>query len=152
MPVLQFLDCPLIDLPEKGSFSTLGPMASMFRGNPRPPAVQYVWGVTNQARGAGLFRRFFKRNIRNCMAPMERFIFWAMSRGFIPEMMSFRSISSSVSVQELPAGRGPVNFPPHSGRSKDHALSGIVAVRYVHAPHLLSDRRRKAGQVVNIDG
>jgi hypothetical protein len=39
---------------------------------------------------------------------MERFIFWAISRDFIPEVTSLRSISSSVSVQGRPAGRGPV--------------------------------------------
>src|ERR1700688_2766145 len=43
------------------------------------------------------------------MAPMERFIFWAISRGFIPEVTSLRSILSCVSVQRRPAGRGPVN-------------------------------------------
>jgi hypothetical protein len=45
------------------------------------------------------FRGFLKRKIRDWMAPMERFIFWAISRGFIPEVTSLRSISSSVSVQ-----------------------------------------------------
>jgi hypothetical protein len=74
--------------------------------------VQYVWGgLANQARGADRFRGFLKRKIREWMAPMERFIFWAISRGFIPEVISLRSISSSVSVQGRPAGRGPVISP-----------------------------------------
>jgi len=42
------------------------------------------------------------------MAPTERFSFCAISRGFIPEASSLRNISSSVSVQGRPAGRGPV--------------------------------------------
>ena len=32
------------------------------------------------------------------------------------------------------------------------AATGIVAVGRVHVPYLLSDRRRMAGQVANIDG
>jgi hypothetical protein len=71
-------------------------------------------GLANQALGADRFRGFFKRNIRDWMAPIERFIFWAISRGFIPEVSSLRSISSSVSVQRWPAGRGPVICPSPS--------------------------------------
>jgi len=82
---------------------------------------------------------------------MERFIFWAISRGFIPEVTSLRSISSSVSVHGRPAGRGPVIFAPPSGRSTGPP-SGIMAVGRVHVRYLLSDRRRMAGQVANIDG
>ena len=61
--------------------------------------------------GGSRFRGFLKRKIRDWMAPMERFIFGAICRGFIPEASSFRSISSSVIVQGPPAGRGPVIFP-----------------------------------------
>jgi hypothetical protein len=69
----------------------------------------------NQERfGGSRFRGFFKRNIRDWMAPMERFIFWAISSGFIPEVSSLRSISSSVSVQRRPAGRGPLITPSPS--------------------------------------
>ena len=99
-------------------------MESRFRGNPRPPAVQYVWeGFANQARGADLFRGFFKRNIRDWMAPIERFIFWAISSGFIPEVSSLRSISSSVSVQRRPAGRGPLISPSLSSPAAVNQLA-----------------------------
>jgi hypothetical protein len=81
------------------------------------------------------------------MAPMERFIFWAISRGFIPEVTSLRSISSSVSVHGRPAGRGPVIFPPPFGRSKDPTgpPSGIVAVLSACRARICL-RCRKAGR------
>jgi hypothetical protein len=63
-------------------------------------------------------RGFLKRKIRDRTAPMVRFIFWAISGGFIPEPSSFRSISSSVSVQGRPFGRGPVTSPSPSARSQ----------------------------------
>jgi hypothetical protein len=48
-------------------------------------------GLANQALGADRFRGFFKGNIRDWMAPIERFIFWAISpRSF------FAPISRSV--------------------------------------------------------
>jgi hypothetical protein len=63
------------------------------------------------------------------MAPMERFIFWAISRDFISEMISFRSISSSVSVQERPAGRGPVISPsPSAQLFPDGGLFGFQSL------------------------
>jgi hypothetical protein len=42
------------------------------------------------------------------MAPTVRFIFRAIAGAFIPEASSLRNISSSLSVQGRPAGRGPV--------------------------------------------
>jgi hypothetical protein len=68
-------------------------------------------GLANQAFGADGFRGFLKRKIRDWIASMERFIFWAISRGFIPEVSILRNISSSVIVQGRPAGRGPVISP-----------------------------------------
>jgi hypothetical protein len=59
-------------------------------------------------------RVFLKRKIRDRTAPIVRLIFWAISGGLIPEASNFRSISSSVSVQGRPAGRGPVICPSPS--------------------------------------
>ena len=55
---------------------------------------------------------------------MVRFIFWAISGGFIPEPSSFRSISSSVSVQGRPFGRGP-SFAFRLQPELDQAAKGI---------------------------
>ena len=69
--------------------------------------------VVQERFGGSRFWGFLKRKIRDWMAPMERFIFWAIIRGFIPEVTRLRSISSSVSVHGRPAGR-PVICPSPS--------------------------------------
>ena len=85
---------------------------------------------------------------------MERFIFWAISRGFIPEVTSLRSISSSVKRPRSACWTRSGHFPSafRVVERPNWAASGIVAVGRVHVPYLLSDRRRMAGQLANIDG
>ena len=58
---------------------------------------------------------------------MDRLIFWAISRCFIPETSSFRSISSSVSVQGRPAGRGPVIFVFFTSCVRSSEERGVVS-------------------------
>jgi len=78
----------------------------------------------NQERfGGSRLRGFLKRKIRDWMDPVERFSFWAISSGFIPEVSSLRSISSSVSVQRRPAGRGPLITPSPSSPAAVNQLA-----------------------------
>jgi hypothetical protein len=94
--------------------------------------------------GGSRFRGFLKRKIRDWMAPMERFIFGAICRGFIPEASSSRSISLSASVQRRPAGRGPV-ISPSPARSQSASIDFCLMLdigTYSRAFNLSANEKR----------